>query len=224
MNKIKGFILILIAVGSSFVFADEVAERAKMVAALYQLVTYFALLMGIVLMVLGVVKMKKSADNKNDPKTFPVSIILTFFAGAMAFNYSGSASMMISSLLGSDSSGYCFVLNDEVSSSLDLHKENCFDASNSEIVGSLVDKVNDMSSGKGDVLKKNISIIIGLFQLIGLIYFLKGLYGLKQVSEGSSRDGYGKPIITLIASALIIDLPHTMEMLKNTINTLGIGV
>lgn len=218
-------ILSLFIFMSPTAFADDVSNRAAMVSSVYYLVTLIALILGVIMMISSVMKLKRLGDNKNDPKSFPSSIIITMFAGAMAFNYSGSAGTIITSFLGDSDAGYCFVLEDELDKNLDIYDESsCWDSSNSEILGELTEKVNDMSSGAGDELRENAEVIIALFQLIGLIYFLKGLYGLKQVSEGNGRDGYGKPIITLISSALIIDLPHTLEMLKETINLLGFGV
>lgn len=221
-NVIKNTAIILTAMLSQIAFANTTA-RAEIVSSLYTLVTIFATAMGIVLMIVAVQKLKRRADNPNDPKAFPASIIVTLFAGAMAFNYSNTAGSMIVSLLGSQDAGYCFILDAETSG--DVLSENCWDASNSEVLKDIEERVNKMSDNNaGTAIKENAETIIALFQLIGLIYFLKGLYGLKVTSEGQSREGYGKPIITLIASALVIDLPHTIEMLQETINYLGFGV
>lgn len=198
-------------------------NRATLVANLYTFVTIFATFLGIVLMIVGLVKLKKRGDNPNDPKSFPSAIIVTILAGALAFNYSSSSNIFIKSFLG-DESGYCFTI-DGAETSGDTLSEQCWDSSNSEVLNNIEARVNSMSTNSaGTTIKDNAETIIALFQTIGLIYFLKGLYGMKVTSEGQSRDGYGKPIITLIASALIIDLPHTIEMIQETINYLGFGV
>ncbi|CSC96310.1 Uncharacterised protein [Vibrio cholerae] len=217
------FILTIISLFSFVSFADDVANRQQMVKAIYSLITYVAMLMGIGLMILGGIKLKRSADDPNDKRPKAAIIFFCFFSGALMFNYSGSASVMITSLLGSKNSGYCFVLEDP--KSVDLHKENCFDASSSEIVGGLVEKVNDMSDGKGNIVKDNITVIVGLIQIVGLIYFCKGLYGLKLAAEGvRQNETYGKALITLIGSALAFDIMHTLEMIKSTLQMMGVSI
>ena len=42
---------------------------------------------------------------------------------------------------------------------------------------------------------------------------------LKEASEGSQQTGYGKIILMIFASALVIDMPHTIDMLINTIQS-----
>ena len=47
---------------------------------------------------------------------------------------------------------------------------------------------------------------------------------MKQVADGSSKDGgYGKPIITMLAAALIFDIPHTAQMAIDTLEKIGIN-
>lgn len=225
MSKIKNLTIISVAMLSQIALAADasVGARAEIVSSLYTFVTIMATAMGMMLMISALVKLKKRADNPNDPKSFPTSIIVTLFAGAMAFNYSNTAGTIISSLLGSADAGYCFVMDAETSG--DVLSENCWTAEGSEMLGSIEERVNKMSENDaGTQIKENAETIIALFQTIGLIYFLKGLYGLKVTSEGQSREGYGKPIITLIASALVIDLPHTIELVQGTITYLGFGV
>ncbi|EJG0043677.1 hypothetical protein DC932_RS24695 [Vibrio parahaemolyticus] len=202
--------------------AGEVEERMRLVSSLYYVLTIFVMFLGLVMMYQAALKLKRRTEDPNDTKAFPSAILVTFFAGALAFNYSGTAGSMISSLLGSDK-GYCFVLNDSMEDSKDLHTDNCWDSTNSEILGDIADKVDEMESGKGDVLKENAKVIVGLFQFIGLIYFAKGIYGLKLTSEGQGRATYGKSIITMILAALIIDLPHTLEFIKETLQLIGFG-
>lgn len=224
MNK-KGLLLGLTAMVSQMTFAEASSGRLEIISNIYLLVTTFALLMGIGLLVLAGSKMKERADNPNNPKTTPTAIIITFIAGALAFNFAGSADLMIKSFLGSDAS-YCFVVADEDARKNDNGFTNgCWNPESSEILSEVANKVNQMSDSEmGTKLKENAKLIVALFQVIGLVYFLKGLYGLKMVSEGTAREGYGKPIITIIASALVIDLPHTLDMMRATINALGFGV
>ncbi len=206
--------------------ADEVASRRDLVSSLYYVAGTFSLLLGLGLMALGGVKLKRRAENPNDPKSFPAAIIITFVAGALIFNYSGTSSTLIATLLGSDS-GHCFVLKEQLTSKAgDIENgvyENCWDSSKSTHLDEIASKVDEMTDGNGSKLKENVEIIVGLFQLIGLIYLIKGIYGLKLTAEGNGRDGYMKPIVTMIAAALVIDLPHTLEMIDETIKLLGFG-
>ncbi len=223
MNKIKILSILMAVVLSTTAFADE-NGRLQIIASLYYFVTVFATSMGIGLLILGVVRLKKRADNPNDPKSFPSAIIVIMIAGALSFNYSQSAGTMINTLLGNSDAGYCFVI-DNARSSGETLRENCWDSSNSEVLDDIEERVNSMSdNAAGTKIKENAETIVALFQLIGLIYFLKGLYGLKLTAEGTAREGYGKPIITIMAAALVIDLPHTIEMASATINALGFGV
>jgi len=227
MNNIKKITFLLFTMLSPImVFAsDAVSNRATMVSSIYTLVTIAATAMGMMLMITAIVKLKRRGDNPNDPKSFPSSIIVTLFAGAMAFNYSESAGVMIASVLGDNDAGYCFVIEGTETSGNVKGQSKCWTEGTSEVLDGVADKIDKMSgNGAGAKIKENAQSIIALFQTIGLIYFLKGLYGLKTTSEGQSKEGYGKPIITLIASALIIDLPHTIEMVQETIAYLGFGV
>ncbi|OZY40602.1 hypothetical protein CJF43_17345 [Pseudomonas fragi] len=67
-------------------------------------------------------------------------------------------------------------------------------------------------------------VIVGLFQAIGFFFFISSIMSLKAVGHGSSRDGYAKPVIILIASALIIDLPHTASMIMETAKLAGVNL
>ena len=95
----------------------------------------------------------------------------------------------------------------------------------SGLTGELKSRIEKLSSGgTAEKFLENIQIIIGIFQIIGLIYFSVGAYGLAQVANGSSKDsGYGKPIITMFASALIVDIPHTAQMAIDTLEKIGIN-
>ncbi|XNJ88790.1 hypothetical protein AB6C47_018290 [Vibrio cyclitrophicus] len=229
----KVYIMLFVFIGSAFSFAAEeeqhLDKRAELIGSLYSVVGVFAVLLGLGLIIISIMKLKRRAENPNDPKSFPSSILITMLAGALILNFSGTSSTLIATLLGNQA-GHCFVLQEQLMEHDkgtiqmgDLHQENCWDSSKSKAVDDIAKKVDEMSDGNGSLLKKNIEIIVGLFQLAGLIYLIKGIYGLKLVSEGVSREGYGKQILTMITAALVIDLPHTLEMLDETIKLLGFG-
>ncbi|OZY30534.1 hypothetical protein CJF36_21835 [Pseudomonas lundensis] len=66
-------------------------------------------------------------------------------------------------------------------------------------------------------------VIVGLFQAIGFFFFISSIMSLKAVGDGS-KHGYAKPFIILIASALIIDLPHTASMIMETAKLAGVNL
>lgn len=228
MNKIKGFIITTAMLLNASVFAagSEIDARAELVASLYSIVTVFALLLGLGLMALGAVKLKRRAENPNDARSFPLAIMMTFLSGALIFNFSGTSSTLIATLLGSDA-GHCFVLHDKLDSTgggnMDLHAENCWSSADSSEIDEIASKVDEMTDGGGDKLKENFDILVAIFQWIGLIYLIIGIYNLQATASGNGKDGYMKPIVTMITAALVIDLPHTLQIINETVKLLGFG-
>ena len=214
--------LILFTLFSSFTFADDIQNtRMELISSIYVLITILASAIGIGFMIMGVAKMKANADNPNNPKNFPTAIITTIFAGAMLFNYSTTASMFVTSLLG-DTSGYCMVsMDSSVEGEL---RENCFDIDNSEVMSNTAKKIEESNGiDAATTFKENIKVVIALFQTVAVIYFLKALMLMKSKSEGETKETYSKIIMTLLFSALVIDLPHTMDLAYETIQALGYG-
>ncbi|WP_274878755.1 hypothetical protein [Vibrio harveyi] len=203
--------------------SEEMAYRETLVTSLYKVVNVITMLVGLSLMVLGGVKLKKKAENPNDPKAFTSVVLITFISGALLFNYSGTSDTLIATMLGDDK-GHCFILADKTETS-DIHSNNCWDSKNSDYVNDeLKKRIEGVEGANEDAIKKNINIIMGIFQLFGTVFLGKGIYGLYQAAEGQQGKSYGKSIVTMIAAALVIDLPHTLEMLNETVKLLGFGV
>ena len=162
--------------------------------------------------------MKVAADTQG-PQSNKGVVLVTLLAGVVMMNASGALSTYIVTMLGS-TSGHCFILDSSQSVAA-----NCWSAESSGLTGELKGRIEKLSSGStAQAFMENINVIVGIFQVIGLIYFLVGAYGLVQVANGSSRDsGYGKPIITMFAAALIVDIPHTAEMAISTLEKIGIN-
>lgn len=221
----KGTFLLSTILFSFVSFANSPESNAHiMFTAIYNLVSIFATALGLVLMIVGLTKLKRRADNPNDPRSFPTSIIITVLSGALLFNYNQTSGTMISSIFGSQS-GHCFVL-DKTAGSGDYVGEHCWDSSTSELLDGMRENI-DKHYGDKDMkakMEENVETLIAVFQIVGLIYLMKGLYGLKTASEGTGKDSYGKSLVTIVASALVIDLPHTIEMFQATIEYLGFGI
>lgn len=226
MNKINTnqlftlFLIVLSTSISSAASTDAIANQQFIITALYTLVTFIAIFLGVCLIIAGIVKLKHRADNPNDVKSFPAAIITTVLVGSLMINYNSSISVAISSFYGS-SADMCFVL-DASAGAGDYVGSNCWDASNSEVLADIKDKVSSMD--EENKINENAKTLVAMFQLVGLIYFLKGLYSLKLASEGNSKETHGKALVVIIASALIIDLPNTIELIRSTLEYLGYTV
>lgn len=219
MKKIYNLILISLLILPTFVFAADVeSAREEVIVTIHKLVYYFGFLLGIILMISAGLKMKAASDNTG-PNSNKSVIYISLLAGVLMMNSSSTLSTYIATLLGG-SGGHCFVLDKTQSAA-----ENCWTAESSGLTGQLKTRVEKLSNaGVAASFMKNINIIVGILQVIGFIYFFVGVYGLVQVSNGSSRDGgYGKPIVTMIASALIVDIPHTAEMAIATLEKVGVN-
>jgi len=216
MKKPLSLFLFMVLLAPTFAMANE--GREELITTLHRLVWVVGFLIGLILMISAGYKMKVAADS-HGPQSNKGTVIVTLLAGVIMMNASSALSTYIVTMLGS-TSGHCFVLDSSQSVA-----ENCWSAEGSGLTGELKSRIEKLSSGStAQAFMENINVIVGIFQVIGLIYFLVGAYGLVQVSNGSSRDsGYGKPIITMFAAALIVDIPHTAEMAISTLEKIGIN-
>lgn len=215
-NIMKGVSLLLIFLSSYISFAaDDATATTTITASIYSLSTIAAKLLGITLMILALVKLKKSADNPNDPKNFPMSVIVTIFVGALMFNYSGTASTSISSLLG-DEGSFCMLAMDSKLEG-EIERTNCWESDNSELMKGITERI-EKSNGVGSSakFKEIIEDFMEFFQVIGFIYFLKYLWEFHSIQEGKSQKKMGSTFFQIVVAALVIDLPHTIEMVHST--------
>ncbi|MFA0315808.1 hypothetical protein AB4521_11785 [Vibrio cyclitrophicus] len=218
----KHIILALVFCFTSSSFGVDYTASSTMIGQIYTLITYVATSMGLGLMILGGVKMKKRADNPNDVKTFPMSIVVTFLVGAMMFNFSQTSNTFIKSFLG-DSANYCMIaLETQVAG--EIPKEGCWDASKSEALNEVIAKADAMNEDSAEQIRQNAKIFYMVLQTVGFVFFLKGLYHLKLASENTPNITYFTAFRTIFFSALVIDLQHTYEMAASTISYLGFNI
>lgn len=217
MKKLLSSFLFLTLLSPTFAMAAD-AGREELIINLHQLVWLIGFLIGLILMISAGYKMKVAADTQG-PQSNKGVVLVTLLAGVIMMNASSALSTYIVTMLGS-TAGECFILDTNQSAA-----ENCWSADSSGLTGELKTRIEKLSSAStAQAFMDNINVIVGIFQVIGLIYFLVGTYGLVQVANGSSRDsGYGKPIITMFAAALIVDIPHTAEMAISTLEKIGIN-
>nr|WP_075498159.1 hypothetical protein [Moritella viscosa]SHO15501.1 Putative uncharacterized protein [Moritella viscosa] len=219
-NMIKGVSLLLLFFSSYISFAaDAATTTTTLTASIYTLTTIIAQLLGITLMVYSLVKLKKSADNPNDPKNFPMAILTTIIVGASMFNYSGTASVSIGSFLGDDG-GFCMLAMEEKLDG-EVGRTNCWKSDSSELMTGITERI-EKSNGAGSAAKFNEIFVdfMEFFQVVGFIYFLKNLWELHLLMQGTSQKKLGGVLIGILASSLAIDLPHTLEIVKTTVESI----
>ena len=197
-------------------FADDAtAARVELISGNIGLIKLVIFLIGFIVFISGAYKLTLiTEEGKKVGKSVPLVYIIV-----------GSVLMNITLAIGVFGNTYfkagdfCFVVSDGAIN------DGCMNTEVSGLTGELKGRIEKLSSGgTAEQFLQNFQIIIGIFQVIGLIYFAVGTYGVAQVANGSSKEnGYGKPIITMFASALIVDIPHTAMMAIETLEKIGIN-
>ncbi|HFH2960060.1 TPA: hypothetical protein ACGJSO_005431 [Pseudomonas aeruginosa] len=224
-TRVARVIFLLLVSLPVFAFADSIDReiaasetfeyRIALISMMLNVLDKFSIFMGVLLFIIAGLKLKMRVDEKNPSKNF--GVIMTFVAGTFFFNsYLAYELVSVWKIAGDER--ICFMADDAGVN------DQCYSDEMSEISGELAERVGKLSgdSVKDDFMN-NFRAIIGLFQVIGVIYFMVGTWGLVQVSNGTKDEGYGKPIITMISSALIIDLPHTASMFLDTLQKVGVN-
>ncbi|OLS58999.1 hypothetical protein [Pseudomonas putida] len=197
-------------------FADDATQaRVELISANIGLIKLVVFLIGFITFVSGGYKLILLTEQGGKMgKSVPLVYILV---GTILMSLTTSISVFGNTLF--KAGDFCFVVAE---GSID---NACMNTEVSGLTGELQSRVEKLSSGStAKQFMQNIQIIIGIFQIIGFIYFAIGAYGLAQVANGSSKEnGYGKPIITMFASALIVDIPHTAQMAIDTLERIGIN-
>ncbi|QPH48330.1 hypothetical protein IZU98_18340 [Pseudomonas fulva] len=197
-------------------FADDATQaRVELISANIGLIKLVVFLIGFITFVSGGYKLILLTEQGGKMgKSVPLVYILV---GTILMSLTTSISVFGNTLF--KAGDFCFVVAEG------SINNGCMNTEVSGLTGELKARVEKLSSGNtAEQFLQNIQIIIGIFQIIGFIYFAIGAYGLAQVANGSSKEnGYGKPIITMFASALIVDIPHTAQMAIDTLERIGIN-
>lgn len=193
---------------------DATSNRVELIAAFNKLIILVGFMIGLAVTIAGGYKLVQVG---NQGSKFgwgaPAMYVLV---GVIMMNVSPSLSVITNTYFKVD---FCTMIDESQSVS-----SSCFKDEISGLTGPLKERITRLSSDStAQAFMQNIEIIIGIFQVIGFIYFLTGAYGLTQVANGSAQHGYGKPIITMTASALIVDIPHTATMFIDTLHQIGIN-
>lgn len=230
----KYIITILILLFSTTVFAEsspmnqiaasqDVGSGDKFLTSFYILVRMIGTLLGAFLVYIGIKKAVDFSKDDRNPKNFPTAAIITFLAGGLLLNLNQTMTLAVNTFIGSGN-GYCFYSKGLGNYGKEVIGTNnaCFNSAMQ-----VTDKIANELSGqkKFEVTLKNIKerlrLLFTLLQVIGVIYLIKSIYMLKEAAEGSNNIGYGKIIIMIISSAIIIDLPHFIDMVINTIRDIN---
>lgn len=215
VRNVITFLTLLFLPAVAFADGDATAARVELISGNIGLIKLVIFLIGSIVFISGAYKLTLIAEQGSKVgKSVPLIYIIV-----------GTILMNITLAIGAFGNTYfkagdfCFVVSDGAINNA------CMNTEVSGLTGELKARIEKLSSGgTAEKFLENIQIIIGLFQIIGLIYFSIGAYGIAQVANGSSKDGgYGKPIITMFASALIVDIPHTAMMAIETLEKIGIN-
>ena len=215
VRNVITFLALLFLPAVAFADGDATAARVELISANIGLIKLVIFLIGFIVFVSGCYKLKLLADQDGKMgKSVPLIYVIV---GAVLMNVTLAIGVFGNTYF--KAGDFCFVVSEGAINNA------CMNTEVSGLTGELKARIEKLSSGgTAEKFLENIQIIIGLFQIIGLIYFSIGAYGIAQVANGSSKDGgYGKPIITMFASALIVDIPHTAMMAIETLEKIGIN-
>jgi hypothetical protein len=220
-DKILKFGLVAIAVLVPLLSHAESAQanRENLIVTMFSITQMIAFVVGLYLSISFLLTLKRHADAPNDQSASISKMLLILMTAAFLLNLNLAINMLTQTITGTES--YCFTLNAEMSET--KSQTSCFDPNSSEITEELRSRIDPATTSTQDLMNY-LSLIMGLVQFLGLVFFIKAILMIKQIGGGNGEVGPGKVIIALIFSALIIDLPHTLEMLSDTIKSLGVAI
>ncbi|MBC3493074.1 hypothetical protein [Pseudomonas taiwanensis] len=207
-------LLLLPALAFAAPIEDATSNRVELIAEFNKLIIITGFLIGLAVTIAGGYKLVQVGNQGSKFGWGAPAIYI--LVGVIMMNVSPSLSVITNTYFKVD---FCTMIDENQSVS-----SSCFKDEISGLTGPLKERITRLSSDStAQVFMENIEVIIGIFQVIGFIYFLTGAYGLVQVANGSAQNGYAKPIITMTASALIVDIPHTATMFIETLHKIGIN-
>ncbi|UZS72945.1 hypothetical protein OQB66_00965 [Pseudomonas syringae] len=197
-------------------FADDSTNAlVQLISSYIGLIKLIVFLVGLIVFISGAYKLTLLTEQGSKVgKGAPLAYIIV---GSILMNVTLAIGVLGNTYF--KAGDFCFVVSEGAVNNA------CMNTEISGVTGELKSRIEKLSSGStAEKFIENVQVIIGIFQIIGLIYFSVGAYGIAQVANGSSKEnGYGKPIITMLASALIVDIPHTAQMAIDTLHKVGIN-
>ena len=172
----------------------SIQNRTELLSGFNYLIKLFAYVLGLILFIKGGYLLKEISDQKT--KVGFGGVVVVFLSATLIFSYTSSLSLIIPSLLG-DKTGFCFAVdggelasNNKGKSSALISDTNvdCWDSKTSDVSTALYSKIQKMSSDSvAKEFAKSLNAIISLFQIIGSVYFIKGVYGLYENEIGRAH-------------------------------------
>jgi hypothetical protein len=197
-------------------FADDSTNAlVQLISSYIGLIKLIVFLVGLIVFISGAYKLTLLTEQGSKVgKGAPLAYIIV---GSILMNVTLAIGVLGNTYF--KAGDFCFVVSEGAVNNA------CMNTEISGVTGELKSRIEKLSSGStAEKFIENVQVIIGIFQIIGLIYFSVGAYGIAQVANGSSKEnGYSKPIITMLASALIVDIPHTAQMAIDTLHKVGIN-
>jgi hypothetical protein len=218
MNKFKYIIAILMLLPIPAFAADAQSAREGLIVTLFTFTQGLALIIGLWTMIKFFTTLKQHADSPNDPSASKFKVLMILLTAVLLLNLNTAIDIMVKTTLGTEA--YCFSLDPDATGG---KTSDCFNPESSELTSELQKRLDSKIKSKDEFLKY-VGLAMGAIQFLGLIFFVKGVLMIKQIGDGQGQAGPGKVIIALIFSALIIDLPHTMEVILATIKTMGVSL
>lgn len=212
----RNLITLVVLFLPAITFGDDstASSQATLVSAGQILTTLIGFLVGFIVFINGWYKLSQVYNEGQ--KNALVGPVVYVLSGVLMMNVFLTLDVFTYTFFKVDN--FCQIIKDEAV------VQSCMSDAMSGLTGELKTRIEKFSTGStAQAFLDHISIIVGLLQSIGLIYLLTGLYGLTQVANGSAQNGYGKPIITIFASALIVDIPHTAQMAISTLAKIGLN-
>jgi hypothetical protein len=169
------------------------------------------------------------ATESNRQGASPSGIVIMMLVASVLISLNSSISLILKEFSASDD-GYCNVVKNQgaakaesfVSSS--TFSGNCFKVGDSQFVKDLTEKSSE--SGKApEVVIENFTLIISLFQSIGLIFFVTGwvrIYMISSKGGGNNQYTYGSSALMILFSTFIIDLPNTITSVIGFLKDYGL--
>ncbi|WP_224055124.1 hypothetical protein [Vibrio penaeicida] len=214
-KKLQTFLLLLVINFSYITFANDLSNLGLILKSFDTFAFILSTCIGILLLISGIKRLKEHGDNPNSHSK-PLGAFATIAVGALCFNLTATLDTVATSVFG-ENSGYC-------SAYADLKTSSCFDTSTSEVMKPVEELMNDKGFSAEDqkILIDSVDIAFLMFKVVGILYFIKGLYNLH--AEGhkpKDQQNYGRIILGLIAAIMMANGQDTILVIKETLNYVG---
>ncbi|EKH9208457.1 hypothetical protein PAQ92_000153 [Vibrio parahaemolyticus] len=213
----KGKILFITTI-FGFSFGAETTGYNLLVANAYSMVTWLAVLLGLISIFLGLKQLKDYGDNHNQKKVGFTPLIL-LIVGSVLMSYSQMISIFSVSFIGEES-GFCFGLEDAVDSATD-YSSNCWDGSGADLISPELKEKLDSEEQKA--VGKWIDSAVFTLQLLGFIWFVSTMMYVKsKEGNGNENDNpnYSYVFWSLLGSCALTNIVPVYEILLSTIEGL----